>query len=92
MYTEFSFYEPDFVLLQVQPGQFRHVGCEQNGLQVLEIPFGIDGLGEGVGHVQMLQVVEVCEDSGVEVGPGDHEVVVIQNQPLDIPNLVKGFA
>ena len=41
------------------------VGHGEGGLEVAEVPLRVDGLGEGVGQVQLLQVEEVGEDPRV---------------------------
>ena len=53
---------PNFILLQVELVQGGHVGRDEDVLQVNQVPLGVDQLGEGVGQVELLEVVEVGEN------------------------------
>ena len=50
---------PDLVLLQMKFLQFCKLGTEEDILQVFQIPLGVHLLGEGVGQMELGEVVEV---------------------------------
>ncbi len=54
--------------------QVRHVGGQEDILEVAEVPLRVDQLGEGVGQVKLLQVVEVGQNSGMEYKEMVHRV------------------
>ena len=83
---------PDLVLLQVQLLDLGQVGGGEDVLEVAEVPLRVDGLGEGVGEVELLEVEEVGEDARVVLRPADDEVVVVEDEPLHVANLVEGLA
>lgn len=83
---------PDLVLLQVQLLDLGQVGGGEDVLEVAEVPLRVDGLGEGVGEVELLEVEEVGEDARVVLRPADDEVVVVEDEPLHVAHLVEGLA
>lgn len=83
---------PDLVLLQVELVQLGHVGGQEDILEVVQVPFRVDDLGEGVGQQKLLQAVKVGEEPPMVVLPANLDVVVVQHQPLDAAHLVEGLA
>jgi len=82
-------YRPNFVLFQMQFPQLVQICGKQNVFQILKIPFGVDNFSESVCKVQFFQRKKVGQQAGVVVPASDLDVVVVQDQPLDIFNLVK---
>jgi hypothetical protein len=56
--------------------QVRHVGGQEDVLEVAEVPLRVDQLGEGVGQVKLLQVVEIGQNSGMEYKEMLHRVLI----------------
>jgi hypothetical protein len=89
------FEELDLVLLQVEFVQLGQVAVDEDVVQVVG-QRRVRVVGEGVGEVQLLQVVKIREHPGVvEVAVvlvRDRDVVVVENQSLDARDVVEGFA
>ena len=68
------------------------VGHGEDVLEVAEVPLRVDGLGEGVGEVELLEVEEVGEDARVVLGAADDEVVVVEDEAPHVAHLVEGLA
>jgi len=83
---------PNLILLQMQLDQLLEVGAHEDVLEVCQIPLGVHLLGEGICQVKLLQVDKVGEYSGMVHGRHDIQVIVVEDQPLDVVNLVKGLA
>ena len=83
---------PDLVLLQMQLLQLGHVGRGEDVLEVTQVPLRVDGLGEGVGEVELLEVEKVGEDPRVVLRPADDEVVVVEDESPHVAHLVEGLA
>ena len=83
---------PDLVLLEVHLLDLGEVGHGEDVLEVAEVPLRVDGLGEGVGEVELLEVEEVGEDARVVLGAADDEVVVVEDEAPHVAHLVEGLA